>query len=210
MRPERWFTVTDYRDADTPPRFLDPRRTGALIGLAGACVFVFSYADGVGTSVGVAAKVAVTALVAATVLFLYVMPRWLGPFKRPAPVAIMIYLGCVCGEIALIALGSRWLTDAGQAYLRPALIAAIVGLHFLPFAWAFGERMFYVLGGALVVAGGSGLIIGSESAALLAATCSGLIMAALVLAYALGAFAREPQARNAVRASHVSSRPGRR
>ena len=32
----------------TPPRFVDPRRLGTLIGLAGAWVFVFGYVDELG------------------------------------------------------------------------------------------------------------------------------------------------------------------
>jgi hypothetical protein len=49
--------------------------------------------------------------------------------------------------------------------------------------------MFAVLGGALVVLGGLGLLVGTGPAAVLAAVASGVAMALLLLAYALGAFA---------------------
>ena len=36
-------------------------------------------------------------------------------------------------------------------------------VYFLPFAWAFKERMFYVLGGALMLFGSIGLLVGTET-----------------------------------------------
>ena len=172
-------------DAPAPPRFADPRRTGALIGLAGAAVFVFSY-----TSAGAAAlvvRVAVVALIAATLWFLFVRPRGLGRLAPPTRVGIAVYLACVVGELALIGVGTRLLEGAGADSLRPALIALVVGLHFLPFSWAFHERMFALLGGLLVVLGGIGLLTGAAEAM---AVASGVVMAALLLGYSLGAFAR--------------------
>lgn len=95
---------------------------------------------------------------------------------------------CVVGEFALIAAGSRWLETLGRPELRPALIALAVGLHFVPFAWAFKERMFYALGGVLIVAGGLGLLIGTSASSLAAAAGSGLIMSIILLVYSMGFF----------------------
>lgn len=63
----------------------------------------------------------------------------------------------------------------------------------MPFAWAFGERMFYLLGVALILLGSIGLLVGTEQIARASAVGSGLVMAALVLVYALGVFARPPR-----------------
>jgi len=41
------------------------------------------------------------------------------------------------------------------------LIAAVVGLHFIPFAWAFNERMFFWLGGLVCGLGTIGLLAGA-------------------------------------------------
>ena len=90
----------------SPPPFADPRRIGAVIGLVGACNFVFSYAGGIGKA--------------------------------------------------------------------PALVAKILVSS----------------GGALVLFGLIGLLYGTETGALMAAVASGLVMAALILAYAWGVFAR--------------------
>ena len=70
-----------------------------------------------------------------------------------------------------------------------ALIALVVGLHFIPFAWAFRERMFYTLGSVLALLGGAGLLIGTGTSALTAAVGAGLMMSLILLAYSLGMFA---------------------
>ena len=174
----------------SPPPFADPRRIGAVIGLVGACNFVFSYAGGIGKAPALVAKFLVSLLALTALGALFVIPKWLGPFVAPRGWAIGVYGLCVVGEIALIGTGSKWLTASDKTVLRPALIALVVGLHFLPFAWAFKERMFYVLGGALVLFGLIGLLFGTETGALMAAVASGLVMAALISAYAWGVFAR--------------------
>lgn len=105
----------------------------------------------------------------------------------------MVYVCCVAAELALIALGSRLLTNLGHGELRPTLIAGVVGLHFLPFAWAFGERMFYTIGLALLVLGSAGLIVGYagvEHAAEAAAVFSGLVLLSLLELHAQGRFTR--------------------
>lgn len=70
----------------------------------------------------------------------------------------------------------------------------MVGVHFIPFAWAFGERMFLLLGVFLAVLGGVGLVAGrsgvSHAAEALAVT-SGVVMLAIIAAYARGTFASE-------------------
>ncbi|WP_394253489.1 DUF7010 family protein [Arthrobacter pityocampae] len=190
---------TSTRDQDltgTPPRFADPRRMGTLIGLVGACVFVFSYTPGFSDPASAGARLLVIAAVSATLWFLFAAPRFLGPFVPPRRAHIGVYVLCVVLEFALIALGSRWLGMMGRLELRPALIALVVGLHFLPFAWAFKERMFYALGGVLVGLGALGLLIGTQASAFGAAVTSGLTMALILLTYSLGFFASRRRTEN--------------
>ena len=163
---------------------------GALFGLAGACVFVFSYAAGLEAPIPMVAYIAVVVLVLATLWSLLVQPRWIGPFLPAKVWQIGVYLLCVVAELVLIGVGTRWLTAMDRVELRPALIAFVVGMHFLPFAWAFRERMFYVLGASLIFLGGAGLLINERTGALAAAVGSGLIMPSLLLAYSFGAFAQ--------------------
>ena len=178
-----------------PPVLVDPRRGGALVGVAGGLVFVLTYAAPLGTAVHVVTAVAAVALASLVLLRLYVRPAALGPLRPPRRAALAVYAACVVGELALIAVGSRLLADHGHAAERPALIAAVVGLHFLPFAWAFGERMFFPMGAALVVLGVAGLVAGWSGvphAAEVAATLSGLVMLALLTRYAQGRSRRAP------------------
>ncbi|WP_104179497.1 hypothetical protein [Arthrobacter sp. B0490] len=176
--------------ADSPPRFADPRRFGTLIGLVGACVFVFGYTPGFSDPLAVGVRILVLVAVAATLWFLFVSPRPLGPLVPAGPWQMGVYVLCVVAEFAVIAAGTRLIDDAGAGHLRPALITLVVGVHFLPFAWAFSERMFYTLGGTLVVLGGIGLVIGTTTGALLSAVLAGWAMSCLLLAYSLGFFRR--------------------
>ena len=180
---------TGWKPTDAPPRFADPRRMGTLIGLLGACVFVFSYTPGLADLVSVVARLVVIGAVTSTLWFLFASPRFLGPFTPPRSRHIGIYLLCVIMEFALIAFGTGRLTTLGKLELQPALIALVVGLHFIPFAWAFRERMFYTLGGTLTLLGGVGLLLGTPTSALGAAVGSGLVMSLILLAYSLGMFA---------------------
>lgn len=175
-----------------PPVLVDPRRWGALIGVAGGLVFVLGYGPALGAAARSATGAVAFGLALLALFSLFVRPSSLGTFREPSRRALLVYGGCVVGELVIIAAGSRLLTSLGHAELRPALIALVVGLHFLPFAWAFGERMFYRLGLALVGLGGLGLVVGSVGvahAADAAAVLAGLVMLGLVLAYARGRYA---------------------
>lgn len=181
--------------AGEPPLLVDPRRWGSLIGLVGGMVFIASYASVLGPVASMMAWAVGLALVAAALFAHYVRPSSLGPLARPRPLALAAYCGCVVGELALIAAGSRALTTAGHSELRPALIAAVVGLHFVPFAWAFSERMFHYLGGSVAVIGATGLLAGAlgvPHAADALAVFAGLVMLTIITLYAQGRFARPP------------------
>lgn len=178
-----------------PPLWADPRRWGSLIGLAGGLVFIVSYSASLGHPVWIAGWVIGSALVIAALTAHYFRPASLGPLTRPRPAALAIYGVCVIVELAAINLGSRSLTAAGHDEWRPALIAAVVGLHFIPFAWAFGERMFYWLGGLVATLGAAGLLgemLGIAHAADAAAVMAGLVMLIVINLYARGRFRHRP------------------
>lgn len=72
------------------------------------------------------------------------------------------------------------------------MIATVVGLHFIPFAWAVREPMFLRLGGAAAGAGAVGLAAGAlglPHAADAAAVPAGLTMLTITATWALGRFA---------------------
>lgn len=175
-----------------PPLLVDPRRWGSLIGLVGGLVFIGSYSSVLGVAVSAVAWAAGVVLVLAALSAHYVWPVALGPMARPSRLALATYVACVAGELALINLGSRALTAAGDGELQPALIATVVGLHFIPFAWAFHERMFFWLGGLVCVLGATGLLAGAMGvahAAEASAVLAGLVMLIVITMYARGRFA---------------------
>lgn len=183
-----------------PPVLVDPRRWGALIGVAGGLVFVFGYAAPLGRAAYATTGTAAVGLALVVLWSLYVRPTSLGELREPSRTALLVYGCCVVGELAAIAIGTRLLTSLGHPDLRPALIAGVVGAHFVPFAWAFGERMFRLLGLALVVLGALGLVagyVGVTHAAEAAAVLAGLVMLALLVLYGRGRFrASGPRARS--------------
>lgn len=155
-------------------------------------VFIASYSPVLGPVVRTVAWVAGLIGVVAVLFAHYMRPVSLGPLARPRPLALAAYSGCVLGELALIAVVSRALIAAGHSHLRPALIAAVVGLHFIPLAWAFQERMFLHLGGAVALIGATGLAAGALSvlhAAHASAVVAGLAMLTIIALYAQGRFA---------------------
>jgi hypothetical protein len=176
-----------------PPLSADPRRWGALIGVVGGLVFIFSYAPALGPALAISAKVVGVGLALMILASHFLRPRSLGPFREPGHRALLVYGCCVAGELVAIAAGSRLLSDTGHDDLRPALIAGVVGVHFVPFAWTFGERMFFHLGFALLALGVGGVILeyaGVTHAARISAVLSGLVMLALVGQHARGGYAR--------------------
>lgn len=88
-----------------PPVLVDPRRWGALIGVVGGLVFIFSYAPPLGAAMSISAEIAGIGL-ALTVLFgHYIRPTTLGSFREPSRTALLLYVCCVAGELAAIAAG---------------------------------------------------------------------------------------------------------
>ena len=180
------------RPGGEPPRLVDPRRWGALIGVVGGLVFVLGYAEPLGTVVRLVAGAVAVVLALVTLLHLYVRPASLGVFREPERSALLVY----AGELAAIAAGSRLLSSTGHPDLRPALVAGLVGLHVVPFAWAFGERPFFRLGFSLTGLGGVGLLVGrvgvrhAAEAAEAAAVLSVLVVLSLLVLFARGCSAR--------------------
>ncbi|MEV1143375.1 hypothetical protein [Micromonospora sp. NPDC049799] len=99
------------------------------------------------------------------------------------------YLLIVVAEFALIALGAVALAAAGRSEYTPALISAVVGLHFFPLAPLLGDPLLRPLGMAMCAVAVAGLVTGlatGVSAGLVVGTGAGV----LLLAYALRSLLR--------------------
>lgn len=135
-------------------RGIHGRQVGSLVGTAGGLVFVLVNAAGLpgGTGLRVVAVLAAVGLVAATLL-------------RPAPAppppterAWRTYRLSVVAMVVAIPAGARLLTAGGHAELVLPWVVLVVGLHFVPFAPAFGAPLFRALGLALAGAATAGAV----------------------------------------------------
>lgn len=183
------------QDAHSRPRGPHPYRLGSLVGAIGGTVFVLANRDLLTTPLPLVALVAWGLALVAYGYAVWWRPAHALPAPgTPSPRAGPVYLLAVAAMVGAIWLG-LWLLDrVGRGELGPALIAACVGLHFIPFARAFAAPVFGQLGWLLGLIGLGGLLIGwllrPEAAAAgagLAAVLSGL---ALLVTMAVGAFPR--------------------
>lgn len=157
---------------------MDQARVARLIGAVFGLVFVLVNAGAAPGAWGWLLRLAGVAGFVAVLVRLRTAPE---RSVRPRPGAIRVYWACVAAEVVAIVVGVRLLASQGHGELGVALVAAVVGMHFVPFAWAFAEPSFAVLGAALLVLGIAGAVVGtaagSEAAvALVAGVGSGLAL----------------------------------
>ncbi|WP_298887432.1 hypothetical protein [uncultured Serinicoccus sp.] len=168
---------------------IHPYRVGSIIGLVGATVFVLVNRGALPGAGPVLALVAYLVAVACYVWAVWVRPASdLPAGQPPRRRAGLVYLASVAGMLLVFALGRLVLAQADREELMPALVAAGVGLHFVPFAAAFRAPVFRTLGWLLAAIGTVGLVIGwlgaGAVAAAAAAVTAGVVM---LLVMALGA-----------------------
>ena len=161
-----------------------PLLVGSTVGAAGGSTFVLANASALDTPWPGPALVAWSVLalgwLAATFLRRH---EPAGP--PPRRHALVVYAVSVVAMLVLIRIATTALDALGAEHLRPAAIAVAVGLHFLPFAWAFpaASRLFGVLGVVVATLGGAGLLLGllgAPTAGAAAAVLAGLAMLALI------------------------------
>jgi hypothetical protein len=166
-----------------------PLLVGSTVGAAGGSTFVLANASALGPpwpglALGAWGVLALGWL-AATLL-----NRHEPAVSRPRRHGLTIYVLSVVAMLVLIRLATTALGTLEAMHLRPAAIAVAVGLHFLPFAWAFpaASRLFGVLGVVVAALGGAGLLLGlfiTPTAGPAAAVLAGLTMLALITLYNL-------------------------
>lgn len=182
------------RSDDEARRAFAFRAIGSTVGLVGGTVFVLANRAQLPAPLPTVALVAWAPLLVLAIWAVYLRrPRGRArggamDVTRPHRRAGLIYLLACAAMFAVIAAGRAVLEPAGFAQALPALVAAAVGLHFIPFATAFGVRFFTLLGLTLAAIGSIGLLLGltwSITAAPAAAVLAGATMIALIAANAL-------------------------
>ncbi|SFS11029.1 hypothetical protein SAMN04487783_1502 [Agrococcus baldri] len=169
----------------------DPRRVGASIAIGGGLVFACSYGDGAVAEPWLSVlRIAAVALAALCVWRLFFAPAALGAPATPHRFAWLLYLGSVAAMLAGIAAGRALLAGMDAEHAAGSWIAVCVGAHFVPFAWAFRERMLARLGlfvaGLGVVGVALALTLG-EPWGELGAIVAGLAQLGTISAWAMGA-----------------------
>jgi hypothetical protein len=158
-------------------------RLGALIGAIAGLVFILINAGALPGWWAWAVRGA------GIVVFLAVL--WLSVLRRdraqadvpaPSPSSWRVYWAMVAFEVVLLPVGVKVLVRLGQAGLTVPWVALIVGVHFLPFARAFGASVFRVLGLVLIalaaVGGCLALVVGQDAGTLTAGVGSGIALLA--------------------------------
>lgn len=170
---------------------LHPQVLGAAVGAAGATTFVHVNASVLpGPWPGLAVGAWGLALVA-WVWAVLLRPRRLRDVGPPSPGAGLVYCASVLGMLAAFAGGRAVLAALDRLELMPAVVVLAVGLHFLPFATAFGARVFAVLGWGVAALGltglGLGAVLGGPVPAAAAATGTGVAVLVVMVVDALRA-----------------------
>lgn len=166
----------------------DPRRIGATIPVIGGIVFVASNGEAVGSPWRWVLLALIVALAAVALWGLHVRRT---PLGRPAQLGTsswFAYLGSVAFMLVGINLASQWAASLGHEAVRPAIIATFVGLHFLPFAWAFKVPMIALLGVVVAALGGLGVLLGitvDHSMAVWLTIVAGFAQIAVIVAWVL-------------------------
>lgn len=140
---------------------------------------------------GIPAAVRGLGLVAAIAVTTLTMLRHGGP-RRPGPGlhqrVWLIYWAMVVFEIVVLRVGNHALITMDHPELSMALSALIVGMHFLPFAKAFGISDFKPLGWTLMAVGLMGGVLAlalGETAGVIVVGVASVLSGVVLFAFSL-------------------------
>lgn len=174
---------------------LHPQVLGVVIGGAGASAFVHVNRGLLPAPWPTAALLAWTAALLVCAWVVLLRPRRLRDVGPPRPGAGVVYTASVAGMLAAFAVGRRVLDAVDRPELMPAVVVVAVGLHFVPFARAFGAPVFGTLGWALAAIGVVGLLLGVVAGAVPVAAAAVVTGVVMLLLMALDAVRPEPVGR---------------
>lgn len=186
-----------HHDADPPVRGIGHLRhpvvSGGLIGVIGGGAFLSGGIAGLpaehqGTLRGVAIS-----LISFTLVVL-LRRRVLPTVPTPARGALRVYGIAVVAMLALLPVTRLVAFGLDAPTAQIALVAAVVGGHFLPFARAFQAPVFWWIGGAMAVLGLAGAVLaalGDPVAGPAGAAAAGAAMLVIVAAQGLLASPRQ-------------------
>lgn len=169
------------------------QRIGSMIGAIGGVAFVLVNAGALDRPISAVVRVAGSVVFAAVVWYSVIRTRNRPAGPRPSSRALRVYWGCVAFEVVAIPLGAQVLI---RVFHQPELVLVwvvfVVGVHFLPFARAFGAPLFAVLGVVLIAVATIGGLV-TATASPLGSPWTGVVAGFVLLAFAgLGGLQQAP------------------
>ena len=98
-----------------------------------------------------ATAIVASGLIAIAIIVRILVDRRTSPnASRRRPDSRRVFVLAVIGEIVLLNIAAQILLRIGRMDLLIPAISFVVGLHFLPLAWGYGDRRFLSIGGAMI------------------------------------------------------------
>ncbi|MEV8233066.1 hypothetical protein [Micrococcus luteus] len=126
---------------------------GGLIGVVGGMAFLLAGIAGLPGDAQSMLRSAAVALAVFALAAVLLRRRTLPALPPPAPGALRVYGTAVVVMLLLFPVTRLVARAADAPTAQIALVAAVVGAHFLPFARAFGAPVFRWIGGSMLVLG---------------------------------------------------------
>lgn len=187
-----------HHDDDPPVRGIGHLRhpvvSGGLIGVIGGGAFLFGGIAGLPAEHQGTLRGGAIALIGFTLVVVLLRRRVLPAAQAPARGALRVYGIAVVAMLALFPVTRLVALALDAPTAQIALVAAVVGGHFLPFARAFQAPVFWWIGGAMAVLGLAGAAfaaLGMPSAGPAGAAAAGAAMLVIVAAQGLLASPRQ-------------------
>lgn len=187
-----------HHDDDPPVRGIGHLRhpvvSGGLIGVVGGGAFLFGGIAGLPTEHQGTLRGSAIALIGFTLVVVLLRRRVLPAVQAPARDALRVYGIAVVAMLALFPVTRLVALALDAPTAQIALVAAVVGGHFLPFARAFQAPVFWWIGGAMAVLGLAGAALaalGDPVAGPAGAAAAGAAMLVIVAAQGLLASPRQ-------------------
>ena len=187
-----------HHDDDPPVRGIGHLRhpvvSGGLIGVIGGGAFLFGGIAGLPAEHQGTLRGSAIALIGFTLVVVLLRRRVLPAVQAPARGALRVYGIAVVAMLALFPVTRLVALALDAPTAQIALVAAVVGGHFLPFARAFQAPVFWWIGGAMAVLGLAGAVVavlGDPVAGPAGAAAAGAAMLVIVAAQGLLASPRQ-------------------
>lgn len=137
-------------------------RIGSLIGAIFGLVFFLANAEYLGSPTGNFVEIIGIILFLVTIYFGIFNGRDEVAASPPSRAAMRVYGIAVGIEVVALIGGLALISQVFKAeYLSPMWIGLVVGVHFLPFAKAFGAQVFRLLGVAMIAVALVGALVGT-------------------------------------------------